>query len=289
MTEIPTYQHFVVDAFTSIPYEGNPAAVIIIHGKEWPDEGKNRAQGHEWMVRVAREFNLSETAFILLPSEQADDKIVKCGLRWRTPTVEVNLCGHATLASSYVLAYELGLATSSTTTIEFQTKFSGILTAQATVVHDGNDKGNGIQMSLPAISVISPQSEADRKSLQSRWFEALGLDGKLPLESLEYIGTTGLDDSFLIVPSSEVLCALTPHYEKVASFGGRGVIVTCISKLQGVSFESRFFAPSMGQTEDPVRCSCDFVLFVYISFMYIYLYTKLNTDDKCITYNDIHM
>ena len=225
------YKYFVVDAFTATPFTGNPAAVIVIEGNEWPDEGDNGERGHAWMVKVAAEFNLSETAFVLLPPQTSGDDtvdtlqksplIVKCGLRWRSPKEEVVLCGHATLASAYVLAYEYGYGTGSQDTIiEFSTKFSGKLTARATSLDDGDGSGEGITMSLPAVSIQAPPTAMDQERLRLKWLDALvnptssAGDGSKGEIDIQYIGITSLDDSFIVIPSSEMLLGLQPNYEK---------------------------------------------------------------------------
>ena len=87
----PSYACWVVDAFTPTNTRGNPAAVVVVPGREWPSS--------TWMQRCAMEFNLSETAFVLLNGEAGGGCDGPYGLRWMTPTVEVELCGHATLAS----------------------------------------------------------------------------------------------------------------------------------------------------------------------------------------------
>jgi PhzF family phenazine biosynthesis protein len=203
-----------VDAFTAQPFAGNPAAVCVLPG---PRE-------EAWMQDVAREMNLSDTAF-LYPHGNGFD------LRWFTPKVEIALCGHATLASAHVLWEDAHLARRSPA--RFRTK-SGLLTA---VERDG-----WIEMDFPAVP--NQSIEAPRELLQ-----ALGLQNG----SYLYAGKNEFD--YLIEVASEAtLRALDPDHSALRRLPVRGVIVT--ARGSDYDFVSRFFAPGVGIDEaHPARSS----------------------------------
>lgn len=202
----------VVDAFTNQPFRGNPAAVCLLSGPA--DE--------PWMKRVAREMNLSETAF-LSPIEGG------YALRWFTPAAEVRLCGHATLASAAVL-WRTGIL-SPEVAARFHT-LSGWLTCRC--------DGDWIEMDFP-LRKAEPCAEP------------AGLASALGCE-LKFCGANGTD--YLVeVADESVLRALRPDFRALLQLPVRGVIVTCRSELPEYDFVSRFFAPSVGVNEDPVTGS----------------------------------
>ncbi len=201
-----------VDAFTDKPFAGNPAAVCVLSA---PRE-------EAWMRSVAREMNLSETAFLV---KQADGY----GLRWFTPTVEIKLCGHATLASAHVLWEEGFLKPSEQA--RFHT-LSGLLTADR---HD-----DWIELDFPA--VIEQPVDAPP-----------GLAAALGAHPT-YVGRNQFD--FLVEVSSEdEVRRLAPDHSALCKLEVRGVIVTARAKTEGYDFVSRFFAPGSGVDEDPVTGS----------------------------------
>ncbi|HTS88793.1 MAG TPA: PhzF family phenazine biosynthesis protein [Gemmatimonadales bacterium] len=204
----------VVDAFTDKPFAGNPAAVCIL-----PDPAPE-----EWMRNVAREMNLSETAFL---HPVADG----FALRWLTPTVEVDLCGHATLAAAHVLWLDGHVAPSAEA--RFETR-SGLLTAK---------RANGqIVLDFPAKLAVESEPPADL-------LPALGVP------SARWIGKNQFDYLVELGSESEVR-ALTPDHTRLATLPVRGIIVT--SRADGgrpYDFVSRFFAPGSGVPEDPVTGS----------------------------------
>lgn len=203
---------FQVDAFTDKPFTGNPAAVCIL-----PEPGDEI-----WMQNVAREMNLSETAFLC---KQEDG----FNLRWFTPAVEVDLCGHATLASAHIL-FEMGLL-SPKEQARFHTR-SGLLTAER--------KGDEIEMSFPA----TPEEPVDAPPGLG---DALGVVPK-------YIGKSQFD--YLVeVDSEEIVRHLSPDFALLKAFQIRGFIVTSPTTSSGYDFVSRFFAPGAGIDEDPVTGS----------------------------------
>jgi predicted PhzF superfamily epimerase YddE/YHI9 len=198
----------VVDAFTHEPFRGNPAAVCLLASE--PDEG--------WMRRVAREMNLSETAFLVARDGG-------WSLRWFTPTVEVALCGHATLASAHVLHESHGVKDAT-----FYTRESGELHTR----HDGRR----IEMNFPA----RPCQPAEPPP---------GLEAALGAK-LCWTGRTSYD--YLVeLSSEEALRSLNPDHYSLSQLPVRGVIVT--ARAQRYDFVSRFFAPGSGVPEDPVTGS----------------------------------
>jgi PhzF family phenazine biosynthesis protein len=201
-----------VDAFTDRPYFGNPAAVCVT----------NEAAAEEWMQIVAREMNLSETAF-LYPNEG------EFNLRWFTPSVEVDLCGHATLASAHVLWAEGQLAPDQQA--RFRTK-SGLLTADR--------RGDWIELDFPAVRV---EPAAPPPGL----IESLGVEP-------QYVGRNEFD--YLVeVKSAEAVRKARPDHSRLRRIQARGVIITSRSDSAEFDFVSRFFAPGSGIDEDPVTGS----------------------------------
>ncbi len=201
-----------VDAFTDKPFSGNPAAVCILA----------EPQDEPWMQNVASEMNLSETAFLY---KQADG----FHLRWFTPAVEVDLCGHATLASAHVL-WETGQLKSDQQA-RFYTR-SGLLTAQR--------RGEWIELDFPA-------NPAEQIASIAELMTALGVAAK-------YVGKSRFD--FLVeVASEETLRNIKPDFGLLAKITNRGVIVTSLAASGPYDFVSRFFAPAAGINEDPVTGS----------------------------------
>jgi PhzF family phenazine biosynthesis protein len=202
----------VVDAFTERPFAGNPAAVCLLPG--WRED--------RWLQDVAREMNLSETAFLVQHASGFE-------LRWFTPQVEVNLCGHATLASAHVL-WQQHLA-GPEETICFTTR-SGVLKAVR--------RGEDIELDFP---LASEQACPPPPHLA----EALGVTPK-------YVGTNRFDH-LVEVESEAVLRGLAPDFRLLKQVPVRGVIVTSRSADPRFDFVSRFFAPASGIDEDPVTGS----------------------------------
>jgi PhzF family phenazine biosynthesis protein len=209
---------YQVDAFADRAFAGNPAAVCLL-----PEPRDER-----WMQDVAREMNLSETAFLY----KMDGGF---GLRWFTPAVEVDLCGHATLASAHVL-WEAGRLAPEETA-RFSTR-SGWLTAQR------RDRGE-IELDFPA----KPVTPVDLGEAPEGLFEALGV-GVEPV----FLGKSQFD--FLVeVESAAAVRALAPNFGRLRSVPVRGVIVTARGDSAPYDIVSRFFAPGAGVDEDPVTGS----------------------------------
>lgn len=211
-----------VDAFTAQPFAGNPAAVCILPG----------AADERWMQDVAREMNLSETAFLVHSGDA-------WGLRWFTPTVEVALCGHATLASAHVLWQDGHLPAGAQARFDTQ---SGRLTADR--------RGEWIEMDFPA-ERENPATAPD--SL----LEALGVKGR-------YVGKNRMDYIVEVESEAEVR-GLMPDFGRLRTLPVRGVMVTARSGSDGFDFVSRFFAPGSGVDEDPVTGSAHCCLAPYWS------------------------
>lgn len=206
---------FQVDAFTARPFAGNPAAVCLLDGPRDP----------QWMQDVAREMNLSETAFL----HPVGDGFA---LRWFTPAIEVELCGHATLASAHTL-WETGVLAP-----DHQARFhtlSGLLTADR--------KGEWIELDFPArlVEKVEPPEGLA---------EALGAGAKDPA----FVGRSKYD-YLLELSTEEAVRGLDPDHRRLATLPVRGVIVTARSSGEPFDFVSRFFAPGSGVDEDPVTGS----------------------------------
>lgn len=207
---IPFYQ---VDAFTQEAFKGNPAAICIL----------SEAIHEQWMQNIAAEMNLSETAF-LIPKQNG------YLLRWFTPQIEVDLCGHATLASAHVL-WENAYLPPDLPAI-FHTK-SETLTAKR--------EGQWIELNFPREAEASCECPA-------QLMEALGI------ENYTYIGKNRLD-YFIELDTEEEVRALRPNYSLLSQIQTRGVIVTSHSQNSKYDFVSRSFFPSIGVNEDPVTGS----------------------------------
>jgi len=203
---------YQVDAFTDQPFAGNPAGVCLLSGPADP----------AWMQNVAKEMSLSETAFL---HPEGDG----LRLRWFTPAAEVELCGHATLASAHIL-YETGYL-SAAQTARFYT-LSGLLTAQRCE--------DEIELNFPvtpATPIPAPAGLA----------EALGA-------TIIDCGQSTFDYLVQVASESEVR-TMRPDFTRLKTFPVRGVIVTARAETAPYDFVSRFFAPAVGVDEDPVTGS----------------------------------
>jgi len=212
---------YQVDAFASALFKGNPAAVCIM--ESWPPDGL--------MQDIAMENNLSETAFVVKNEGRYD-------IRWFTPGIEVDLCGHATLASAFVI---FSFLEPNADKIEFFSHRSGPLSVLRQ--SDGN-----LSLNFPAdtIAQVDPLPELDL---------AMGIT---PQKT--YKGKT---DIMLIYRSQTEIEALQPNFFLMKSLPVRGVIATAPG--QDVDFVSRFFAPQSGVDEDPVTGSAHTTLTPYWS------------------------
>jgi PhzF family phenazine biosynthesis protein len=203
-----------IDAFADRPFAGNPAAVCLV------DEPRDAA----WMQAVAAEMNLSETAFVR-PLEEGFE------LRWFTPRVEVDLCGHATLASAHALWTTGAVAPDADRAILFHTR-SGVLTATRA--------GALIELDFPATPA-------------EPWPAPAELLAALDAEPA-FTGRTRFD-VFLLLADAAAVRGLKPDFRRLAEVDARGAVVTAASDDPRYDFISRFFAPSVGIDEDPVTGS----------------------------------
>lgn len=207
---------YMVDAFTDVPFAGNPAAVCLLDRRgEWPPDA--------WLQLVAREMNLSETAFLV------HREGLEFALRWFTPTVEVALCGHATLAAAHMLWDSAGVPQ---VPLTFATK-SGLLAAAPLPTGE-------IELDFPACP-------ATPHAAPEGMLEALGAEAvAVAKNEFDYLVELG---------SAAEVRTLTPNFAKLAATECRGVIVTARSDDSRYDFVSRFFAPQAGIDEDPVTGS----------------------------------
>jgi predicted PhzF superfamily epimerase YddE/YHI9 len=198
----------VVDSFTEAPFGGNPAAVTLL----------DRFPPDDWMQLVAREMNLSETAFVVPRADGDHD------LRWFTPAIEVDLCGHATLASAHLLGG----------TARFHTR-SGVLSCNRT--------GSGlIEMDFPADRPTEAAVPPAFKALPVRSFGA------------------GRHDAVMELPDANAVRHFGPDIAAIAALPYRGLAITAPGDEEGVDFVSRFFGPAVGIPEDPVTGSAHCML-----------------------------
>ncbi len=207
-----TTRFFHVDSFTEVPFAGNPAGVCLLAS---PRDGT-------WMQQVAAEMNLSETAFL---SPQEDG----FSLRWFTPTTEVDLCGHGTLASAHVL-WETG-----TLDRHQQARFhtrSGLLTAT---------RGDLL------ITLDFPALAEEPATAPTELIAALGVEPR-------YVGRFG-GEYLLELETEEQVRQVRPDFPSLKAMPGQAVVITSVSASDEFDFVSRCFAPWVGVDEDPVTGS----------------------------------
>jgi PhzF family phenazine biosynthesis protein len=217
----------IVDAFTSLPFTGNPAGVVLLEAD----------RPREWMQFVAFEIGLSETAF--LRSRPDGD----WNLRWFTPSVEVALCGHATLASAHWLWPQ---ADDQRASLVFHTR-SGELTAR-------RQDDRRVALDFPRVPVTEPAAPD-------------GWEATLPGTEAEWLGTTGaatsIERNALVLTTADGLRNARPDFAAMRGLPVGGVIVTAESDQQQFDFMSRYFAPACGIDEDPVTGSAHCTLSEY--------------------------
>ncbi len=209
---------YQADASSDKLFMGNPAAVCPL--VSWPDD--------ELMQNIAAENNLAETAFYVKREDQYE-------IRWFTPAVEVDLCGHATLATAHVLLTQEGFMGDA---IRFFSPRSGILTVKK--------QGDFLMLDFPS-DIFQPIVVSDDLI---RCFDVK------PLAAFK-----GKTDFMLVFEDENQIKQMTPNLEEIAKLAGRGVIVT--AKGDEVDFVARFFAPQSGINEDPVTGSADTTLIPY--------------------------
>ncbi|NAO96155.1 PhzF family phenazine biosynthesis protein [Halomonas sp. Choline-3u-9] len=210
---------YQVDAFASKPFEGNPAAVCPLEA--WLDDALLQA--------IAAENNLSETAFFVSTESGYH-------LRWFTPSVEVDLCGHATLAAAWVIFNALG---DSSETLQFQTRSGQLLVKR---------EGDELAMDFPAKTLEPLAMHA----------EVAAAFGGIDIEELLIS-----DDIVVVVNDARLIESLAPDMQQLKQLPGRGVVVT--AKGDEVDIVSRWFGPKVGVEEDPVTGSAHTSLAPYWS------------------------
>jgi PhzF family phenazine biosynthesis protein len=218
---IPVWQ---VDAFADAPFTGNPAAVCLLD--EYPSDA--------WLQSVASEMNLSETAFVVPDAEPDNFR-----LRWFTPVAEVDLCGHATLASAHALLEHQVVRGER---IRFQTRSGELVCEQ---------REERITLDFPATPIV--EEVADRLADEVRL--SLGIDSAEVLRSKF--------DLVVIVDRAETVRSLQPDFDRIKRLSTRGVMVTAKSNDDRFDFVSRFFAPLHQIDEDPVTGSAHCCLATY--------------------------
>jgi PhzF family phenazine biosynthesis protein len=211
--KIPYYH---IDAFTSLPFAGNPAGVCPL--ETWLPDAT--------LQKIAAENNLSETAFFVLAGDHYE-------LRWFTPAVEVDLCGHATLASGYVLTRYLGYKGE---VIRFESKSGTLL-----VERQGN-----------ILTLDFPSRPGEKQTTPDALVKGLGAQPQEVYLARDYLA---------VFPSQADILAIQPDQEQLALLECLGIIVTAPG--EGVDFVSRFFAPRAGIPEDPVTGSSHCTLIPY--------------------------
>lgn len=222
MDTLPIYQ---IDAFTKNLFGGNPAAVVLLSSlKNYEDQ---------LLQDIAAENNLSETAFLYLSDDKMEEQS-PIRLRWFTPKAEVNLCGHATLASAFIYFSEIQPTQHQ---VIFNT-ISGNLTC-----HKLEDK---ISIRLPKDEIISLPVGA----------EHISLTNIPPIEVYQ-----GKEDLMLVFTSEEEVQNAIPNLRLIEKIGSRGLIIT--AKGNNVDVVSRFFTPQLGIDEDPVTGSAHTTLAAY--------------------------
>lgn len=233
-TCMDTTQLFHVDAFSRRPFAGNPAVVCLL---------KKRYQDNV-LQSIASEMNLSETAFVQKNERKPIEEEERFSLRWFTPTTEVNLCGHATLATAAVLFYDVKV---SATEISFETR-SGKLTARL--------ENDGILLNLPSnrTTPVTPDKEL---------LEAVEIN---EFESAYFSKKTG--DLLICLEDEETLRNLKPDFSRMKSLRTAGEMQAIIVTSKGhppYDFVSRCFAPWVGVDEDPVTGAAHTILGPYWS------------------------
>uniref|UniRef100_A0ACD5VZT9 Uncharacterized protein n=1 Tax=Avena sativa TaxID=4498 RepID=A0ACD5VZT9_AVESA len=244
-------RYAVVDAFAAEPFKGNPAAVCLL-------EEEGAAGDERWMQSVAAEFNLSETAFLVRDSSRAAGAAPRFHLRWFTPVTEVDLCGHATLASAHflftIVLVEHGM-------VEFMTR-SGILTAKKVTapgstggVPEGEQGKLFIELDFPMDKFVGCNTADDMPLIPET------LNGATVVSVHK---STADGDLIVELSSAKEVVDIVPSIDEIKKLESRGLIVTGLAPTgSGYDFFTRFFCPKFGIDEDPVTGSIHCVLAPY--------------------------
>jgi len=217
---MPTLKIYQIDAFTDKLFSGNPAAVVPLD--EWPDD--------DMMQNIANENNLAETAFFVKRNDQYE-------IRWFTPETEVDLCGHATLASAFVI---FTIENFEGKQINFYSPRSGNLTV--------NKNEDWFELTFPADEIRSIDMDKEFENCFSEKPKAV---------------FKGRSDFMFVFENQAKIENIKPNLEAISRLEARGIIVT--AKGNEVDFVSRFFGPKVGVNEDPVTGSAHTTLIPYWS------------------------
>ncbi|KAJ4809081.1 Phenazine biosynthesis-like domain-containing protein [Rhynchospora pubera] len=242
-------RYAVVDAFTKEAFKGNPAAICLLEDIADVDD--------HWMQSVAKEFNVSDTAFLSpvisatgTNGQDESSTIPQFNVRWFTPGAEVPLCGHATLATAHFL-FSTDLAKHDT--IEFVSK-SGLLVARKIIRTTLKQETFTVELDFP----LDPVVECDASEVPSI---PLTLNG-VPI--VKVTKTTACGDLIVELPSGKDVAKLQPNFGEIKECAGRGIIVTGPAPDGcGFDFFTRFFCPQIGINEDPVCGSIHCALVPY--------------------------
>ncbi len=228
-----------IDAFTQKPFAGNPAAVVpLLDLDAWPAD--------DLLQAIAQENNLSETAYLrTAPADSAADYL----LRWFTPAIEVNLCGHATLASGHTLRTHLGVTKER---IAFDTR-SGIVSVEQ------GEEGR-LTLDFPSTPPRAEGQDAEDHVDPAALCASLG---DLPTEPIAFSDVAREHTPICVFDSEADVRALRPNFGALATIGHGVVIATAPSDDPDIDFVSRFFAPGAGIDEDPVTGSTHCALAPY--------------------------
>ena len=226
---------FLIDAFTDTPFRGNPAGVVpLLDHDSWPDPAL--------MQSIASEINQAETAFVRAAHDLDD---ADYHLRWFTPTVEVPICGHATLASGFVLRHHLGV-------VQDRVTFA----CKAGWVSVDFDEHGRPALDFPSV----PPARRDGGDAPP---EILGALGAAPTEPIVYADLVGEATPICVYESEADLAALAPDVRTIEAIGDGVLIATAPAADDQTDFVSRFFAPGAGIDEDPVTGSAHCALVPY--------------------------
>ena len=233
------YPFFVVNAFSQVAFKGNPAGVCVV----------DRVPSSRWMQSVAAEMGFSETAFVMPTNHHFH-------IRWFSPTTEVNLCGHATLAAAHVLWESEHVREEA---IHFS-YLGGLLRAQRFY--------DAIEISFPEDTPVVCHRIARLSPDQG----LLGRPKEVPMEvdPVDYLGLTGVchvlrsrEDLILVLASESAVREFVPDMSRICGLDVRALVVTAQSQSPQYDIVSRVFAPRIGISEDPVTGSSHCALVAY--------------------------
>ncbi|XP_058747368.1 uncharacterized protein LOC131620336 [Vicia villosa] len=242
-------KYYVVDAFTELPFKGNPAAVCLLDEEE-------EVKGDDWLQSLAAEFNIPVTCY-LIPIHGTSKSNPHFRLRWFTSIVEVDICAHATLAASHAL-FSYGLVNNNAT-IEFVTN-SGNLTAKKISVRTNGEASKDAAFYVELNFPVDPITKF-------KFDDTLVISKALKGASIVDIMRTQIqDDILVVVTSGENVTEIEPLFDEIVKLQGRKISVSGIAPPDSeFDFYHRLFAPKLGVNEDPVCGSIHCSLATYWS------------------------